>query len=58
MDMTDSYRNLYQKLMQQLLEQNGLRGMSIDVDMDVCKVDVVFSQINETEIETPDGIGR
>ena len=56
MDMTECYRNLYQKLMQQLLEQNGLGGMSIDVDMDVCKVDVVFSKINETGVEIPEGI--
>lgn len=55
-DLSGTIQNLFKNLMQKAMEQSGMSGIEIEINVETCKIDAVMSKYNEVYFEIPEEV--
>lgn len=56
MDLTTVISNLFKNLMNKAMEQSGMSGIEIKIEVKTCMLDMVLSKFNEADFEIPEEV--
>ena len=56
MDLTTVISNLFKNLMNKAMEQSGMSGNEIKIEVKTCMLDMVLSKFNEADFEIPEEV--